>query len=334
MHIVYMLWVDKYRPSRSDDLKGHDSICAHIKHTNLNNIPNILLAGPPGSGKSSAVGVLSRTLYGDNWRKYVLAINASDSRSIKVVRETITSFLEVDTSVSASPGKKLMKLLILEEADALTLEAQLCLRTLIEKHSDRARFVLLVNYIHLLLPAIQSRCSTWSLSQLPDSDIMDHLLQIAQKENFNLCLSTAKEISSLVEGDMRKAVSVAQALKACRNGSNSDLEIIQILLRKPGRLIECQLRKIVEDYHKLSPHTLASELWTHFEQAAGGSCSIQFFLLRIAAVCSEKNFDYVHIESILDIARLSVQGCSPKLAINAVAACFSAFNRPCHNDTN
>ena len=146
-----MLWVDKYRPSSPEDLKGHECFFGKrttIEGLTLDNVPNLLLVGPPGSGKSSAVGVLSNILFGSNWKKYVLAINASDSRSIKIVRETITSFLETDKSVATFSGAKLLKLVILEEADALTSDAQSCLRTMMEKYHDRSRFVLLVNYMY------------------------------------------------------------------------------------------------------------------------------------------------------------------------------------------
>ena len=82
-----MLWVDKYRPIRLDEFKGHDSIKSRLEQLSCDNLPHLLMSGPPGSGKSSAMNVLTRTLYADMWQKYTLIINASDSRNIKTIRE-------------------------------------------------------------------------------------------------------------------------------------------------------------------------------------------------------------------------------------------------------
>lgn len=314
-----MLWVDKYRPSSPEDLKGHECLRTTIEGLTLDNVPNLLLVGPPGSGKSSAVNVLSNILFGSNWKKYVLAINASDSRNIKVVRETITSFLETDKSVATFLGAKLLKLVILEEADALTSDAQSCLRTMMEKYHDRSRFVLLVNYVQLLTPAIQSRCCLWPIPPLADSSVAQHLLYIAKKEEFGLSTLIAEEIASLVKGDMRKAISVLQALKACRSDDNSDLDVIQTLLRKPGKATEIQLHDIFKnDAH--SQQTLISQLWYCFEQTAGGSCSIDAFLLKVLVVCYDEELEGISTHSMLDLIRFSHQACNAKLLMNAVSA--------------
>lgn len=318
-----MLWVDKYRPAHLSEIKGHDSIKAKLEQLSFNNLPHLLMSGPPGSGKSSAMHVLTRSLYSEGWQKYTLIINASDSRSIKTIRETITSFVESDKSVSTFSEARLLKLVILEEADNLTHDAQSCLRSLIEKYSSTSRFCLLANYVHLILPAIQSRCSQWTFPPLHNSVVARHLRDVADEENLPLSDEVADEIARLASGDMRKAVSVLQALKACRVEDHSDLDIIQTLLTKPGRLTEIRLRSLLDDCmeRKCTQSGLAIDLWRCFEATCGGSCAMQEFLRTLVVIlCSEKPFQTFPIDPILDLLRFSINNCGNRLVVNALAA--------------
>ena len=318
-----MLWVDKYRPVLLTEFKGHDSIKSKLERLSFDNLPHLLLSGPPGSGKSSAINVVTRTLYAEQWQNYTLIINASDSRSIKTIRETITSFVESEKSVSTFSEARLLKLVILEEADNLTHDAQSCLRSLIEKYSSTSRFILLANYVHLILPAIQSRCSRWRFSPLDHDDVFRHLLDVASQENMTLHDDVADEIARFVNGDMRKAVSVLQALKSCRIDNHSDLQIVQTLLTKPGRLTEKQLLKILEDCisNCYTSHKLAEELWECFESSCGGSCEMPEFLrILMIVICSTEALKSFDIDPILDLLTFSIRGCSNRLVVNALAA--------------
>ena len=315
--------MDKYRPVHLGEFKGHESITANLEQLSCENLPHLLMSGPPGSGKSSAVNVLTRTLYAEQWQKYTLVINASDSRSIKTIRETITSFVESEKCVSTFSEARLLKLVILEEADNLTHDAQSCLRSLIEKHSTTSRFCLLANYVHLILPAIQSRCSRWNFPPLHDTDVARHVLEVAGKERMSLTIDVADEIAHLVSGDMRKAISVLQALKACRVDEHSDFDIIQTLLTKPGKMTETRLREILGVcFRENRPRCeLAVDLWNCYEATCRGSCAMHEFLRTLLIViCSTDSLDRVPLDPILDLMRLSSQGSSNRLVINALAA--------------
>ena len=205
-------------------MSGHQDILATInKFVDSNRLPHLLLYGPPGTGKTSTILALSRRIYGsENVRQMVLELNASDDRGIDVVREQIKTF--ASTKQIFSLGKNTMqaggssiaayKLIILDEADAMTNTAQMALRRIMEKYTANTRFCIIANYSHKLSPALLSRCTRFRFSPLKEPDIRVLVDKVIEEENVKILPEATEALVRLSKGDMRRALNVLQACHA------------------------------------------------------------------------------------------------------------------------
>jgi len=213
-------WVEKYRPSSLDAVEGHQDIIATInKFVDSNRLPHLLLYGPPGTGKTSTVLALARRIYGNkNMRQMVLELNASDDRGIDVVREQIKTFSSTKQIFSAAPkagdAAATFKLIVLDEADAMTATAQMALRRIMEKYTANTRFCIIANYTHKLSPALLSRCTRFRFSPLKNQDIRNLVDKVIEEEKVNITHDATDSLVTLSKGDMRRALNVLQACHA------------------------------------------------------------------------------------------------------------------------
>lgn len=215
-------WVEKYRPATLDDVSGHQDILATInKFVDSNRLPHLLLYGPPGTGKTSTILALARRIYGaDNVRQMVLELNASDDRGIDVVREQIKTFASTKQIFNMGGGARsgsslaAYKLIILDEADAMTNTAQMALRRIMEKYTANTRFCIIANYSHKLSPALLSRCTRFRFSPLKEADIRVLVDKVIEEENVKIVSEATDSLVKLSKGDMRRALNVLQACHA------------------------------------------------------------------------------------------------------------------------
>ncbi|KAF2755877.1 P-loop containing nucleoside triphosphate hydrolase protein [Pseudovirgaria hyperparasitica] len=214
-------WVEKYRPNTLDDVSGHQDILTTInKFVDSNRLPHLLLYGPPGTGKTSTVLALARRIYGNkNMRQMVLELNASDDRGIDVVREQIKTFSSTKqifsmTASSHSSAIASYKLIILDEADAMTSTAQMALRRIMEKYTANTRFCIIANYTHKLSPALLSRCTRFRFSPLKEPDIRRLVDKVIDEEDIRIEAPAVESLVRLSKGDMRRALNVLQACHA------------------------------------------------------------------------------------------------------------------------
>ncbi|KAG1795173.1 P-loop containing nucleoside triphosphate hydrolase protein [Suillus plorans] len=203
-------WVEKYRPVTLDDVVSHKDITTTIvKFIEKNRLPHLLFYGPPGTGKTSTILAVARRIYGAEYKKQILELNASDDRGIDVVREQIKQFAETRTLFS-----KGFKLIILDEADMMTQQAQAALRRVIEQYTKNVRFCIICNYVNKIAPAIQSRCTRFRFSPLPIAEVEKRVNTVVVAEKVNLTQDGKKALLKLSKGDMRRALNVLQACHA------------------------------------------------------------------------------------------------------------------------
>ncbi|KAJ7281444.1 P-loop containing nucleoside triphosphate hydrolase protein [Mycena rebaudengoi] len=202
--------VEKYRPVTLDDVVSHEAITGTIeKFIQKNRLPHLLFYGPPGTGKTSTIHAVARRIYGSEYRKQILELNASDERGIDVVREQIKQFAETRTLFA-----KGYKLIILDEADMMTQQAQAALRRVIEQYTKNVRFCIICNYVNKIAPAIQSRCTRFRFSPLPIAQVEKRLDTIIEAERVKLTPDGKTALLKLSKGDMRRALNVMQACHA------------------------------------------------------------------------------------------------------------------------
>merc|ERR1719281_952530 len=171
-------WVEKYRPESLADMSGHEDIIRTIQRMmDRNQLPHMLLHGPPGTGKTSMVLALAKTMYKSKFKAMTLELNASDARGIDVVREQIKTFVSVKQLFGNLGGSAdgQPKLVILDEADNMTNAAQFALRRMIEQYAPNARFILICNFSSRIIPALQSRCTKLRFAPLTKEQIVGRL---------------------------------------------------------------------------------------------------------------------------------------------------------------
>ncbi|KAL5698917.1 Subunit of heteropentameric Replication factor C (RF-C) [Ranunculus cassubicifolius] len=203
-------WIEKFRPQSLSDVAAHRDIINTIDRlTSENNLPHLLLYGPPGTGKTSTILAIARKIYGESYRHMMLELNASDDRGIQVVRQQVQEFA---STKSLSFGVKFpVKLVLLDEADAMTNDAQFALRRVIEKYTKNTRFALICNDVNKIIPAIQSRCTRFRFAPLDVSHVTERLRYVIKAEGLNVDESGLTTLVRLSNGDMRKALNILQS---------------------------------------------------------------------------------------------------------------------------
>ncbi|KAI9200106.1 hypothetical protein LWI28_002866 [Acer negundo] len=203
-------WVEKYRPQSLADVAAHRDIVDTIDRlTSENRLPHLLLYGPPGTGKTSTILAVAQKLYGAQYHNMILELNASDDRGIDVVRQQIQDFASTQ---SFSFGAKLpVKLVLLDEADAMTKDAQFALRRVIEKYTKSTRFALICNQVNKIIPALQSRCTRFRFAPLEPIHVSERLKHVIKAEGLDVPESGLAALVRLSNGDMRKALNILQS---------------------------------------------------------------------------------------------------------------------------
>ncbi len=232
------IWTEKYRPSSFSGMVGQEDIIKRVEAlTNSLNIPHLLFAGPAGTGKSTLALIVVKELFKKEWRDNYLELNASDERGIQIVREKVKNFAR-----TKSIGNVPFKVIFLDEADALTPEAQQALRRTMENYSATCRFVLSCNYSSKVIDPIQSRCAIFRFKLLEKKDIEKYLRTIVEQERLTINEDAFESLYEGSEGDCRRATNLLQSTAAISPSITAELIETIISSAKPKDI------KIVLDY--------------------------------------------------------------------------------------
>ncbi len=234
------IWVEKYRPKTLGEIVGQEEVVQRLTgYVQRRNIPHLLFAGPPGTGKTASAIALARDLFGENWRDNFVEMNASDERGIDVVRHKIKEFAR-----TAPIGDAPFKIIFLDEADALTADAQAALRRTMEMYSRICRFILSCNYVSRIIEPIQSRCAVFKFRPVPAEAMRKRLLEICENEGVNITEDGLEALIYVSNGDFRKAINALQGAAAI--GEVVDAEAIYQITatarpEELGKLLETAL---------------------------------------------------------------------------------------------
>ncbi len=202
---IELPWVEKYRPKKLDEVFGQANISQRLKsYIEKRNVPHQLYSGPAGVGKTSCAIALAKELYGENFSQNFLELNASDERGIDVVRQTIKDFART-LAFNAD-----FKIIFLDEADALTRDAQQALRRTMERYTQTARFILSCNFSSKIIEPLQSRCVVFRFTGIPSEEIEKKLKEIAESEKLDIEKKAIDAIIYVAQGDLRKAINILQ----------------------------------------------------------------------------------------------------------------------------
>jgi replication factor C small subunit len=209
MSVSDLMWVEKYRPHKIAELVDQKEIVGSIQSLlkNQSEIPHLLFSGSAGVGKTTLALCLAHEILGEHWKDSTLELNASDERGINMVRDRVKTFSRYAGLDSKIP----FKIIILDEADEMTADAQTALRRIIEDTARICRFILIANNISKIIDPIQSRCAVFKFSTIPEKDVVFHLKEISKKEKLKSDENGLAAIYEYSEGDLRHAINLLQA---------------------------------------------------------------------------------------------------------------------------
>ena len=308
-------WIEKYRPIYLDDIVGNEETISRLKvFAEDGNLPNLIISGPPGTGKTTSILCLARQLLGANvYKEAVLEMNASNDRGIDVVRNKIKMFAQ--KKVTLDKGKH--KIIILDEADSMTDGAQQALRRIMEIYSSTTRFCLACNNSEKIIEPIQSRCAILRYTKLTDKQILKRLLEICDLEKLSYTDDGLEAIIFTAQGDMRQAINNLQSTQNGFGHINSE-NVFKVCDEPHPLLVKQMLDNCIEqkldDAMKILAH-----LWK-LGYSAEDIINVIFRVCKTAHMAEFIKLEYIKLIGLTH-ARIS-QGLNSLLQLNALLAKF------------
>jgi replication factor C small subunit len=319
-----LMWVEKYRPKKLDEVVDLKDIVESLKAfmKNPKTMPHLLLAGIPGTGKTTLALCIARELFGDNWKTFTLELNASDERGIDTVRDRVKDFSRYSR---AAFGNVPFALIILDESDQMTGPAQTALRRIMETSSRTSRFILICNQSGKIIEPIQSRCAIFRFSKLDRKAMIDHLGFIAHKENLQLSTQAAECIVDYAEGDLRHAINALQAAAAYKDGVVDEKTVSLVLGEASPVQVQLMIKKaLYGDF--MEARKIMYDLMGSFGFTGNDIVrQMQRELYKISTLTSEQKADLSNIIGEYDY-RLT-QGANSDIQLSALLAQFAKVGK-------
>ena len=312
--MVSEIWTEKYRPIKFHELAGQEDVLKRVEAlTNSMNIPHLLFAGPAGTGKSTLALIVVKELFKETWRDNYLELNASDERGIQTVRDKVKNFAR-----TKALGNAPFKIIFLDEADALTPEAQQALRRTMENYSGTCRFIMSCNYSSKIIDPIQSRCAIFRFKLLEKKDIEKVLKRIAETENLILNPEAIEMIYEGSEGDCRRSVNLLQSTAAVSPSITSELVSTILSEAKPKDI------KVVLDYALSGDFKNSREklLDVMLKQSVSGQDIIKAIQKEIWNLPIEPEIKVKLTEKIGEAEFRIVEGSDPFIQLQSLLASF------------
>jgi replication factor C small subunit len=317
--LIDLPWTEKYRPKSLDDIIGQTLIVERLKSfVERGNFPNMIFAGGPGVGKTACAIAMARDLYGDNIGSALKELNASDQRGIDVIRGTVKEFAKT-ISISKVP----LKIIFLDESDALTSDAQHALRRTMEQYAAETRFVFSANYASKIIEPIQSRCVVFRFKQLTEEDMHKYIHRIMAGESLQMDEKAIDALIYVGDGDLRRLTNVLQSA-AMQSKHITEASIYDIAARARPKEIIAMLKFAVTGDFLNARNELDNLILKH-------GMSAEDILTQCYREAQNLNIDErMKLTIVRDIGEYNfriVEGANERIQLEAMLAGFALANK-------
>ncbi len=319
-----LMWVEKYRPKCLDEVVGLKDIVESLKAfmKKPKTMPHLMLAGIPGTGKTTIALAIAHELYGANWKNFTLELNASDERGIDTVRDRIKDFSRYSRS---GFGDIPFALIILDECDQMTGPAQTALRRIMEIGSRTSRFILICNQSSKIIEPIQSRCAIFRFSRVDLQAMKDQLQCIAKKENISLLPEATEKIADYAEGDLRHAINALQTASAYKEGIVDEKTVLLVIGEASPMLVQKMIRKALYGDFIDARKTMYDIIGNFGFSGSEIIRQVQREIFKMSDLTPEQKADLSGLIGEYDY-RLT-QGANSDIQLSALLAQFSKFGK-------